>query len=414
MELLSTPDDLKHGRVTVWNRHLTRTLDGLALIWTVTENGRGLAAGRVDLPCLQAGERAAIALPLPPPPAPLPGAEYRLDLSCESTRDGAWGTAGQALALEQFALPWPVRARQWPNLPAGVRVQGQADAEAIVLRVGGAALRWDRRDGRLASWIAGGVERLASGPVARYALAQAGLEPVRRELAQFDWEILDSGGATVKVATLHNNCASAPPIRCETTYCLAPNGELQIRQRSILAKGQPALLRIGLELTLPAGFERMHWYGRGFNHDRKCAAFIGDYTATISEFSPQGVRGGCDDVRWGAFRNPDGEGLLASGMPVRNFDALHITDGDLEADRHELDPGPGNAIRVKFDFSHPEAAADDGVYEGALVLRALRPDETAEEFYETETVHAVATGGGAGGHQGRSRVAGAGSQVGIL
>ncbi len=378
VELLSTPDDLKRGRVTVWNKQLTRTLDGLALLWTVTENGRGLAAGRVALPGVPAGERAAIALPLPPPPAPLPGAEYRLDLSCEATRDGA---TGQALA--QFALPWPVHARQRPNLPAGVRVEGQADAEAVVLRVGGAALRWDRRDGILVSWTAGGVERLAGAPVERLALA--GPEPWRRELAQFDWETSASGDAAVKVATLHSLGGSTPMLRCETSYRLATNGELQIRQRSILAKGRPALLRFGLELTLPAGFERVRWYGRGVNFDRKRAAFIGAYRATIGELRPpHGERGGCDDVRWVAFRNPDGEGLLAGGMPALHFDASHIKDGELAAGRQEMDQAQGEAIRVRFDFQHHGPEIDAGVYEGALVLRAPRPDQTDDEFHETE------------------------------
>ncbi|MEI7437971.1 MAG: glycoside hydrolase family 2 TIM barrel-domain containing protein, partial [bacterium] len=303
--LLATPDDLKHGRVNIWNKHLERSLDGMALVWKVTENGCGIAAGRVDLPAVPAGERAAIVLPLPPPPAPRPGAEYWLDLRCELIRAEAWAPAGHALTWDQFALPWPVRARQWPSLPAGVRVAGNADEAAISLHAGCATLRWGRRDGLLKSWIVDGVERLAAAPVECYwraptdndfllnnpsgykALwAQAGLDHLQRNPALVEWGLVDSGAAVVRVVSRLTGAGSTPLIRCETTYHLASNGELQIRQRSWIAAETPTVARIGLELMLPVGFECVRWYGRGpwENYpDRKRAALVGNYRSTVSD-----------------------------------------------------------------------------------------------------------------------------------
>ena len=101
------------------------------------------------------------------------------------------------------------------------------------------------------------------------------------------------------------------------------------------------LPRVGMNLVLPDGFDGMTWFGRGpFENywDRKSAAFVGRYSASVaSQYVPY-VRpqenGNKTDVRWVALTS-DTAGLLAVGAPVLEVEAHHNRPEDFET------PGAG-------------------------------------------------------------------------
>jgi beta-galactosidase len=118
--------------------------------------------------------------------------------------------------------------------------------------------------------------------------------------------------------------------------------------------------RVGVRFELPAGFDRLRWFGRGplENYpDRNRGALLGVWESDVDEppyLVPQefGLR---TDCRWFEFVN------RATGTVVRldvldpismHVSATRFTDEDLYAAGHETDLQPRRGLVVHADVAH--------------------------------------------------------------
>ncbi|HSK14135.1 MAG TPA: beta-galactosidase small subunit, partial [Phnomibacter sp.] len=100
----------------------------------------------------------------------------------------------------------------------------------------------------------------------------------------------------------------------------------------------PEMPRFGMRMELGKEYEQLAWYGRGpFENysDRKTAAFLGEYTSTVTDEYVPYIRpqehGYKTDTRWVQLNN--GKNVVridAIGQPVC-FSTLHYTTEDLDA-----------------------------------------------------------------------------------
>jgi beta-galactosidase len=153
--------------------------------------------------------------------------------------------------------------------------------------------------------------------------------------------------------------STKPPAKfeCDYIYSILGSGEVSVETHVLPGEGLPFLPRAGLQLHLPAGFEKLTWYGRGPHEtyvDRKEGAQVGIYCGTVEEqFVPYVVpeeNGNKTDVRWVEITNPDGFGLRASADRLLEVSAHHFTPEDLAAARHphELSPRPETILNLDY------------------------------------------------------------------
>ena len=83
------------------------------------------------------------------------------------------------------------------------------------------------------------------------------------------------------------------------------------------------LPRLGLRLSLPAGLDRLEWFGRGPGEayrDTRRAARVGRFAASVDELQTPYVHpqenGNRTGVRWASITAPDGTGLQVTGRPT--------------------------------------------------------------------------------------------------
>ena len=106
-------------------------------------------------------------------------------------------------------------------------------------------------------------------------------------------------------------------------------------------KMPPALPRLGTSWKLDASLENIAWFGRGpwENYvDRCTGSFHGYWESTVTKqyvdyVRPQDCGYKCG-VRWVAFTDGDGDGVLVKGCQPFFFQALHYGWEDLEFARH--------------------------------------------------------------------------------
>jgi beta-galactosidase len=132
----------------------------------------------------------------------------------------------------------------------------------------------------------------------------------------------------------------------------------------------PELPRFGMTMAIPKSYDKVVWYGRGPHEnysDRKTSALVAVYRSTVRELfepyiSPQ-ENGYKTDVRWVAFLNEKGDGLMAVGMPLICFSALHYTNEDMtqqsRGTMHPTDLQERDFVFLNLDYKQMGVGGDD-------------------------------------------------------
>jgi len=287
---------------------------------------------------------------------------------------------GHLVAWEQFPVQGPVA-------PLGHPVDGFArlnlrEGEEIVVRGERFEVRFDA-SGRLAAYNYDGVS-LIDGPLS----ANFWRPPtdndfgndiqVRSRIWKDATQSAETRISAKKLAAGNAAEISVTQVMAEnrgelrTDYLVYGNGEVAIE-----ISFQPGhedlaeIPRFGASLSLPGSFENMNWYGRGPHEsywDRKTGAELGIYAGKVwDQYHPYPrpqENGNKSDVRWAAFRNEQGMGLLAVGLPMLNVSAYHFNADDLDpgikkAQRHAGDVPKRDKISLNLDYKQTGVGGDN-------------------------------------------------------
>ena len=118
------------------------------------------------------------------------------------------------------------------------------------------------------------------------------------------------------------------------------------------------LPRLGLRLALPAGLDRVEWFGRGPGEayrDTRRAARVGRFAASVDELQTPYVRpqenGSRTEVRWAALTDARGDGLRVEGRPHIDVTARRWTSEDLDAATHTPELVARDRIWLNLDHA---------------------------------------------------------------
>src|SRR5699024_10761831 len=123
----------------------------------------------------------------------------------------------------------------------------------------------------------------------------------------------------------------------QTIYTVYGNGIVNVDFRMRPLGDVPRYIPlVGMEMGIPKSYHTMTWYGRGPQEnyiDRKTGAAVGQYSGRVNELITNYVRpqanGNRGGVRWVAFTNEDGDGLLVVGKTPLGVSAWPYTLHDL-------------------------------------------------------------------------------------
>jgi beta-galactosidase len=345
--------------------------------WRLTGDGRELQKGELPTPDLAPRATATVTIPAKAF-TPEPGVEYFLELSFRLKQDASWAKKGHELAWDQFKLPdatlIPTAAlAAMPDLKTT-----QTDAQLAVAGKDFVAT-FDKKAGTLASLKFKGTELIQSSLRPDFWRAptdndrgrnMAGSQGVWRrahegaEVTGFNVDAAAANRVVVKVAhTLPKVSAT-----WETTYAVLGSGDVLVDAsfKPATDKKLPKIPRLGMQMVMPAGFERITWLGPGPQEtycDREDAR-VGLYRGTVREqffwdYVEPGESGNKVDVRWVALTNKKGVGLLAVGLPLLSVNATHHTTDDLQSAEHPFELPERDFIVLNLDFRQQGVGGDD-------------------------------------------------------
>ncbi|NEB79016.1 DUF4981 domain-containing protein [Streptomyces sp. SID14478] len=370
------------GDVTLTNENLFLNLRAYEGRWELVCDGDVVGRGRLGRDQLDVAPLSSkeITVPVKLPRTPAPGAEYFLQLSFTTKEDTPWADAGFEVARVQ--IPLDAGSPKVTPVPLGdvPALSYQDGDDAVTVTGKGFKVVVDRTSGLLTSYEANGTQLVASGPAPNFWRAPTDNDHgngqhtrnetwrdagTRRKVTGVDVRALRDRAVEITVkGTLPTTTEST----YATTYTVFGNGEIKVD--NLLHPGAaslPYLPEVGTLLRLPAGLDRLHYYGRGpeENHwDRNDGTDVGRWSATVAEqwsgyLRPQ-ENGNKTDVRWAALTDRRGRGLLVSGDGLVEINASHFTPEDLSlGQRHDYQLDPRDEVVLRVSHRQMGVGGDD-------------------------------------------------------
>jgi len=371
------PVDLAAGRIRIRNKYAFQNLDGFVEgLWTLSEDGNVIAEGRLGELDVPAGEAAVVTLPLKKPRL-RPGSEYWLRVDFVLAADRMWAPKGYVIAWDQLKMSWEAPAipqADMATMPAlnivepegGIRVFSRDFAVTV-----------GRQSGAIESLRYRGAELLARPLVPNFWRALTDNDDGNRAGRRLSvWK--DAGPKrTVRQVRVEQPSASVVRITAEATlpaghgdwrntYTIYGNGDVVV-EASFSPNGTlPELPRLGMQAAVPKAMQTMTWYGRGPQEnywDRKTGAAVDYHRGKVEDLDhdyvkPQENANRCD-VRWVAWTDTAGRGLMAVGMPLLSVSAWPYTQEALDAAMHIHELPRSDSITINLDLKQTGVGGDN-------------------------------------------------------
>ncbi len=340
--------NLSDGEIEIRNGYNFIPLSGFEFVYRLELDGKTIAEGRIDPLDLAPGQSTRLRIPLPVLTT-LPRAGYFMTLEARTREEAPMVPKGHVMAAEQFELPLPEVAVE-RSKAAGPALKLKESKQTLDIQGANFSVRFDKGTGLLTSFISGSRELLHTPPAPNYwrpptdsdfgngmnkrclPWRTASCERKLITLQTTPVKVKKTGLIAVQVDVFYELPAVG---REQIRYTVLGEGEIQVeRHFTAMEEKLPEMPRFGMALAMPAGFERVRWFGRGPHEnysDRKTSAFVGLHELTVDGFnepyvSPQEM-GYRTDTRWLAVTDAQGSGLLFIGPLC--FSALHYTNEDL-------------------------------------------------------------------------------------
>lgn len=350
--------------VKITSRRRFTPLSDIALEWSVECDSRTVKSGRID------------ALDIPP----LACRSYTLlsdedfgefsgncflTLRFVQNSDTQWAARGYETGFEQFEL----EAAKAPETRAEGTISSNEDGRYLKIDCGGYTFVFDKLRGVIDSAVRGN-ERIVTQPV---GLNMWRAPTYNGAPAQWKADRLDravQGCRSVNITTRDDKhivietdvtlgAPSSPPtVRAKISYTFSASGA-EITVDASVRENLPMLPRLGLNVVLGEGFEKVSYFGLGEVEaypDRLRSAKYGLYNTTVEDMFVHYVRpqenGEHVGTRYASVRN-DATGTRISFKPLIikdfAFKASHFTDRMIADTAHDFELAPLKETIINLD-----------------------------------------------------------------
>jgi beta-galactosidase/beta-glucuronidase len=368
--------DISKGLFSVENRYDFISLDHLKAEWFFFCDEELVDFGTLDIPKIAPAQNAIIKIPFDRAKK-IPDSTHKiLNISFKLKEKCAWAKSGYEMAWAQFIIQSKTKDKINFNISGKHKLDLKKTGKIITVSGNSFQLSIDEFYGKIISLSFKGTELFEKGPEANFWRAptdnddnwrfgervgnkwiEAGFDRLVPKMLGCEFRKISPDTAVFLAE--YNLAAKAmkPAFNCLTEYKIHSSGTIIINHSVRPAKNLPRLPRSGFKFTMPEGFRRVEWFGRGPHEnycDRKESAKIAIFAGKVMEqhvpyIHPQ-ENGNKSDTRWAAFANSKADGLMVIGLPVFEFSAHHYSLENLTSARHTTDLVFENKTFVYIDY----------------------------------------------------------------
>jgi len=372
------PVDILAGKFHLYNEYDFLNLDFTDIKCELSADGRIIQRGTLPKLSLAPGAKRELQLNFTEPNFQ-PDTEYWIKIFFTLAQDTSWARRGYILAWDQFKIPFDVPQAPVIDSNTMPSLSLNENAQNITITGDDFEIMFGTESGALESFVFNEKQLIASAPVPNFWRVPIDNDVgnnMPKRLGVWRNAGPDRTVNTVKAEQLRPQVVRITteadiPVGTNSTYknVYTVYGTGDIIIDSNFAPGGdslPRLPRLGMQMAVPARFNKLTWFGRGPQEnywDRKTGAALGLYTGNVNELIHRYVRpqenGNRSDVRWMALTDPNGVGLVAVGMPTIDISAWPFTMQDLEEAKHIHEPPQAETITVNLDYRQMGVGGDD-------------------------------------------------------
>ena len=301
------PADLAKGLITIRNRYDSTDLHDIALYWQVVSNGTVYASGIIDTLTATAGKEETIRIPYSLPKESFEA--YYLNIQFTHKHKTLYADSGFIVAKRQLLLPVTQRLRQClHDTEHGLQISDEQTK--LIVSGNEVQVAFCKVTGRLLEYTVDGISYLCEGftPNVRRALIDNDMYKVKdwkekyfihkqqEQLEAFTYSS-EKNYVMVRISTHFSFLNQAFGFKCEYRYQIFPDGEiefdLQARSFAYTDFVPQMIPRAGIEFSMPLQFNRVTWYGLGFEEnycDMKAHVQKGVYSASVQDMHTEYVK----------------------------------------------------------------------------------------------------------------------------
>ena len=425
--------DILKGQFELINKYDFTNLNHYSFDWRIEADGLVVAQGQ--LPSVAADAHGKTEVSVPFNLKPEAGKEYFIIFSAKTKKAAGLVPVGYEVAYEQFQIP--IRAAAITISPKG-ELTVEKTSEKAVIKGADFAVAFDLTKGVINSLISSGKEILNEGKGPEPDFWRAPTDNDFGNGLDKRCKVWRKAGADRKLTGSKINQISKNQVnvtlnfdipglngetiaKYESLYKVYGNSEIEVTNKfSAVAQNLPEIPRMGMNLQLARRYENMQWLGRGPQEnywDRNTGALVGLYQGKVKDqywayIRPQ-ENGNKTDVRWVAFTDNEGNGLLSIGSPLLSVSAHHnltedfespvrtvgrVVDGIEVVNRHISDVKERNLVSVNLDNkqmgvggdnswgarTHPQYTLTDKDYSYSFRLKMVRKGDNPDALARTK------------------------------
>lgn len=347
--------DAVQGKIEVFNKQFFKNLSEYTLQWKLLKEGVLVEQGKLPFPQIAPQTSKVMTIPLPERSE---GEEYYLQAAAVLKEAKPLLPKGHTVACEEFQLS-PYTFTDLPKATSKNLLSVHKKGHRFLIKNKGVKISVNAGSGLIESLRYKGIEIMEQPLTPNFWRAptdndygnkmqrrykswkQAGANRVLKHFEiKSEENIIQEQTKGAKQITIHT-VFDLPDVSATLSIDYLINGEGQIKVKTRLERflaDTPGLPRFGHSWVLSEKLNQVEWYGRGpFENyvDRKTAALVGRYNASVEDFYVPYIRpqenGYKTDVRWLGLTNKSGVGIRIEGANLLSFSALHYAIEDLDA-----------------------------------------------------------------------------------
>ncbi len=348
--------DPAKGQISIRNKYQFISLDGFEGSWTLSENGKIIASGKLDMPNVAPLSEATATIPYRID-KPKPDTEYFLRVSYRLKDRTLWADKGFEIACEQFKLP--INTGSALITPSVSPLKIAKDAQSVTISGHNFSLAFDKQSGFLIQLVKDGTSLLAAdgGPKLHlwrsahrnddmWAFRQwekYGVDSLKYSLVSFDIKPVDKNSVNV-VSVVKAEGKERFGALHTTAYFVKGDGTVTVTNKIEFVGTRINLARIGVRFLLDKRLDNVTYFGRGpvENYsDRKSAQDVGQYKLDVNnqyEYEKPMDRGNHEDVRWADMSGGSMPSFsFQADKNLMQFSALPHTDEQMQNVEYKID-----------------------------------------------------------------------------
>ena len=361
---------LEKKQVSVYNENNFVNLSDFDVTWKLLQNGIAVQSGKVEAPDVAPLTKGTISVPFSLPKKYLAGDEFFLEISVATKKGTELVPAGTEVSYGQIPLQGNGTTAKYDMGSEPVTVVDTPDSYVPTGKDFNFLI--DKSTGLMKTYAYKGDVLISDGPAPNFWRGNVENDTGwgARDLFDSKWkgamngakcekiDVIDLDGGEKKIIS-HLSLPSAGGTNVDITYTIHCDGSVDVEFNvNAVGKGLGNFIRVGSLMKLPAGAEKLSWYGNGpvetFN-DRKTNGKKGVWESTVSEMFYPYLKaddtGNLTDVRWIAVQNESkGSNLLIAANGTVEASALHFTPNDLQDADHPYKLKPRSETILSVDY----------------------------------------------------------------